>query len=423
MTGRLLWSQRRPGALRLRDRGRRAASGAQHRRRPRLHDRLDRAAQLRSTSRAAAVCGRTTSCGEQAVAHVPDFGKVTSPLVMGGLVVVSAGAGAGRSLVAYSGGAGAPGGRARRTRELQLAAGRDARRRATGGHPQQSSVAAHDPATGRVLWEHPWPRAMPSVAASPAVSDITRFVLGGVRDRRPAVRDRAGRGRGDAGARLGEHAPEGEVREPGAPGRIRLRARRRRARLLDPATGERRWHAGRYGHGQTILAGNRCWCRRKRAKSCSSIPCRCPPGRAQSGPSTGRPGTRRRSPGHTCSFATTRKPRVRAGRVSQRACSRRRVRVASLKTLRPGFRTRPPSRSFHYSSSLQPAFRPDSGTAGTHPARLAGTAPGSPCRRVTAVGSSCCAAEWRRGPRRRRPGRQAPRPASPTEEFVRSLSR
>jgi outer membrane protein assembly factor BamB len=26
---------------------------------------------------------------------------------------------------------------------------------------------------------------------------------------------------------------------------------------LDPATGERRWRSGRYGHGQTLLVGNR----------------------------------------------------------------------------------------------------------------------------------------------------------------------
>ncbi len=35
----------------------------------------------------------------------------------------------------------------------------------------QSSVAGHDPATGRVLWNHAWPRSAPTVAAPLVVSD------------------------------------------------------------------------------------------------------------------------------------------------------------------------------------------------------------------------------------------------------------
>ena len=121
----------------------------------------------------------------------------------------------------------------------------------------QSSVTGHDPATGRVLWNHEWPRQQPSVAI-PVILSEDRVLLS------------AGYG---IGSRVLQISRQGEAvaatlvwESP------RLKAKFTNPVLhdgfvyglddgvlvcLDPATGERRWRSGRYGHGQTLLVGNR----------------------------------------------------------------------------------------------------------------------------------------------------------------------
>lgn len=188
--------------------------------------------------------------------EVPDFGKVTSPLVVGELVIVSAGGDAGRSLLAYR----------KDTGELAWAAGDD--RSGYGspalltllGRPQvvvfnQGTVAAHDPGTGSLLWQHPWPRTQPNVAQPLAVS-AERVLFS------------AGYG---VGAKLFEVAAAGD----GYAARLLWETPRLKAKFvnmvlldghvyglddgvlacLDVSTGERRWKAGRYGHGQMVLVG------------------------------------------------------------------------------------------------------------------------------------------------------------------------
>lgn len=95
----------------------------------------------------------------------PSWGRSSSPLAVDDLVVVSVGGTADRSLVAYARDTGAPvwhGGDDRASYSSpQLAT--------LGGVRQivimnESTVFAHDPATGRVLWRHDWPRQQPSVA-------------------------------------------------------------------------------------------------------------------------------------------------------------------------------------------------------------------------------------------------------------------
>lgn len=188
--------------------------------------------------------------------RVPDFGKVSSPLVVGDLVVVSAGGGGGRSLVAYRGDTGEP----------VWSAGDDASGYGSPalvtllGQPQvlvfnQGSVAGHDPASGRLLWQHAWPRTQPNVAQPLPLS----------RDR---VLFSAGYG---VGAKLFQLAAAGEDYSA----RLVWETPRLKAKFvnmvlvdgfvyglddgvlvcLDPETGERRWKAGRYGHGQMLLVG------------------------------------------------------------------------------------------------------------------------------------------------------------------------
>jgi outer membrane protein assembly factor BamB len=189
---------------------------------------------------------------------LPDFGRSSSPLVVDDLVVVSVGGSAGRSLVAYHRESGAPvwrGGDDLASYSSPILA-------TLGGVRQivvlnQSSVAGHDPATGRVLWSHAWPRTAPSVAI-PLVVSSTRVLLS------------AGYG---VGSRLLEIASDGE----GLTQTLVWESPRLKAKFtnpvvlegfvyglddgvlvcLDAATGERRWKSGRYGHGQTLLAGNR----------------------------------------------------------------------------------------------------------------------------------------------------------------------
>jgi outer membrane protein assembly factor BamB len=188
----------------------------------------------------------------------PDFGRSSSPLVVDDLIVVSVGGPDGRSLVAYSRDSGEPVWHA----GDDLASYSSPIVATLGGVRQvvvlnQSSIAGHDPATGRVLWNHPWPRTMPSVAAPLVLSD-SRVLLS------------VGYG---IGSRLLEISRDGDaVTQSLVWESTRLKAKFTNPVLhdgfvyglddgvlvcLDPANGERRWKGGRYGHGQTILVGNR----------------------------------------------------------------------------------------------------------------------------------------------------------------------
>lgn len=185
---------------------------------------------------------------------VPDFGKVTAPLVVGEYVIVSAGGGGGRSLVAYK----------KDTGERAWSAGSDA---SGYGSPalltllgrsqivvlNSRSVVAHDPVTGQVLWEHAWPAGQPNVAQPLPVSE-DRVLLSA--------------GYGVGGKLFQIAAVDGAYQARLLWETPRLKSKFVNMVLLDgfvyglddgilvcldPATGERKWKAGRYGHGQMIL--------------------------------------------------------------------------------------------------------------------------------------------------------------------------
>jgi outer membrane protein assembly factor BamB len=189
---------------------------------------------------------------------LPDFGRSSSPLVVDDLIVVSAGGPPGRSLVAYHRDSGEPVWRA----GDDLASYSSPVLATLAGVRQivtlnQSSVVGHDPATGRVLWNHPWPRTAPTVAAPLIVSD-NRVLL-------------------SAGYGVGSHLLQISRDGDGVSQTLVWESTRLKAKFtnpvlhdgfvyglddgvlvcLDPSTGERRWKSGRYGHGQTILVGNR----------------------------------------------------------------------------------------------------------------------------------------------------------------------
>jgi outer membrane protein assembly factor BamB len=189
-------------------------------------------------------------------AALPEWGKSCSPLFVDGRVVVSAGGANGRSLVAYDAATGEP----------AWSAGSDGSSYSSpvvldlAGRAQivilnQRSIAGHDPHSGTVLWEHPFPGQQPNVTAPIALSRDTLLasVGYGVGSKAYSLSSASG----GLAPRLAWESP-------------RLKSKFANLVLhggfvyglddgvltcIDPASGDRRWKGGRYGHGQILLVG------------------------------------------------------------------------------------------------------------------------------------------------------------------------
>jgi outer membrane protein assembly factor BamB len=192
--------------------------------------------------------------------EIPEHGKTSSPLLVdaadGGLVVVSAGGPRGRSLVAYRQDDGAlawTGGNDRSGYASPVLLTLDGERQIVSFNT--ASVTGHAVDSGRLLWSFPWSSEWPNVA-SPLQIGPNSFVVStgyGIGISRLDVARTAG------GAWLVSeawHTP-------------RLKAKFTNLVFhqgsiwgldegvlvcLDPETGERRWRAGRYGHGNVLIA-------------------------------------------------------------------------------------------------------------------------------------------------------------------------
>lgn len=190
-------------------------------------------------------------------ATAPQWGLSSSPLVLDDLVIVSAGGANGHSLVAYDrldGETAWHGGSDRASYSSPLLT-------TLAGRPQivilnHGSLAAHDPADGRLLWSHPWPSQNPSVTQPvPLPGDRVLTSAGyGIGAKLFQIR------RGTDGGLNAEIVWESQHLKAkftnlvvhdgfiyGLDDGILI--------CLDPETGRRRWKAGRYGHGQVILVG------------------------------------------------------------------------------------------------------------------------------------------------------------------------
>ena len=198
---------------------------------------------------------------------VPTWGFSSSPLVLDGKVIVSAGAGTpdGKSveaappssLLAYDAATGAPvwkGG----SRPINYSSPFFL---TIAGKPQivmfnSEAISAHDPATGAVLWEYPWGKGMPHVARPISVG-ANRVLFS------------SGYGVGSA---LLEIAPgkDGKLAATEVWKTIRFQAKFSNPverggfvygvsdgifACLDLKDGTVRWKDGRYGHGQGLLVG------------------------------------------------------------------------------------------------------------------------------------------------------------------------
>jgi outer membrane protein assembly factor BamB len=186
-----------------------------------------------------------------------EWGTSASPLVDEGRVIVTPGGKDGRSLVAYSAATGEPLWAAGSDRQsyssatIAVLAGR--RQILVLNGP---SVAGHDAATGALLWQKPWPAQQPNVAQPlPLPGDRVLFSAGyGVGSKLYAL----------------AASPDGSVTASLIWESPRLKAKFANAffydgfvyglddgvfTCLDPQDGQRKWRAGRYGHGQAILAG------------------------------------------------------------------------------------------------------------------------------------------------------------------------
>ncbi len=190
-------------------------------------------------------------------AVIPDWGRSCSPLVVDGRVVVIAGGSLGRRLVAYDAASGelvwaaGEGGASYSSPTLVTLAGRRQLVVLNG-----ASVSGHDPATGAVLWEQPFPHQQPNVAM-PLLLDPDRLLVS------------AGYGVGSKVYRVSEA-------EDGLRATLEWESPRLKSKFanllahdgfvyglddgvltcLDPATGERRWKGGRHGHGQLLLVAD-----------------------------------------------------------------------------------------------------------------------------------------------------------------------
>lgn len=191
-------------------------------------------------------------------AALPQWGKSCSPLVVDGLVIVSAGGTDGRSLVAYDTRSGkwvwragdAPASYAS-PRLAELAGARQILM------VNAQSVAGHSPENGRVLWEFAWPGDQPKVPDAVAIDDEHVFISAGYGLGCKLLRISGADGKQTADVdwqsnKLKPKFTNVVVRDGFVYGLDDGKA----LVCLDLAGGKRRWVGGRYGHGQILLVNN-----------------------------------------------------------------------------------------------------------------------------------------------------------------------
>jgi outer membrane protein assembly factor BamB len=175
------------------------------------------------------------------------FGKSTSPLVFDDLVVVTGGMADGPTLLAYhlkDGSSAWHAGTDKASFSSPTLATLAGKRQIVSVNA--GSVTGHDPATGTILWDYPWPGQWPK-CAQPIILPPDRIFL--------SASFNAG-GKLSVIEKWKNRSMKSEfsnivVRDGCAYGLDDgILA------CIDLATGERKWKDGRYGHGQVLLVGD-----------------------------------------------------------------------------------------------------------------------------------------------------------------------
>ncbi len=186
----------------------------------------------------------------------PQWGYAGSPLLVGKVVVVSVGGPGGRSLVAYD----------RTSGEKAWSGGDD---RAAFASPQlftlagrqqivifnEASVAGHDPETGKLLWSFPWSSAQANVAQPLDLGGDQLLISSGYGVGASAIEIVQDGGGWAARERWHSNQMKAKFTNLVATGGKVYGLDDGIFACIDAKTGEKCWKAGRYGHGQILLAG------------------------------------------------------------------------------------------------------------------------------------------------------------------------
>ena len=189
-------------------------------------------------------------------AELASWGMSGSPLVLDDLVVVSAGGREGKSLVAYHKDTGEP-----VWRGGSDPAGYSSPLITTlAGVPQilifnYGSVAAHDPSSGKVLWQHPWSSSYSECVAQPVPLPNDRVFVSSAYGIGCKLFQIARDANNQLKAALVWETPRLKAKFTNVVHRDGYIYGLDDGVLvcLDLTDGQRRWKRGRYGHGQVIL--------------------------------------------------------------------------------------------------------------------------------------------------------------------------
>lgn len=185
---------------------------------------------------------------------VPEWGFASSPLIVGETVIVSLGAGAGKSLLAFSKADGKP---------VWQAGDRDLNYSSpfllSDPQPQlimfnSHAITAHEPTTGAVLWEHPWGTGFPNVARPIPVAPGKIVFSSGYGVGSALLTITAGE-KWSVSQEWKTPRFQAKFSNPVLVGTHIYGVSDGIFSCLDTADGKVKWKGGRFGHGQGLLLG------------------------------------------------------------------------------------------------------------------------------------------------------------------------
>lgn len=184
------------------------------------------------------------------------WGKSSSPLLAGDVVICSGGEG-GTSLIAFRQSDGSPAWKAGNdggsysSPVLMTLAGRE-----QIVNVNNASVTGHDPATGAVLWRFDWPGAFPKVGQPVQVAPERIIVTSSYGVKSHLLEIKAGAdGKLAAASVWSSSAPRTKFSSASVFGAHAYASDEGTFCCVDLANGERVWREGRYGFGQQVRVG------------------------------------------------------------------------------------------------------------------------------------------------------------------------